>query len=120
MENTTADEFQSFKSKLLSLSETGREKLKNSVENAAEENQEQEYSVDMTPHKTERAFNRVYKSFRTPVLPRTDIYIEQITPYIKALLGQQITKLGRAKYSCLFGWIRICKKSRSFIWIQRS
>ena len=46
----------------------------------------------MTLHMRERAFNRVYKSFSLPELQRTDIYIKQITPYIKVW----------PKYSCLY------------------
>ena len=59
-------------------------------------------SIYMTLYMRERAFNRVYKSFSFPELQRTDIYIKQITPYIKALIEQQVVKLVWPKYGCLY------------------
>ena len=59
-------------------------------------------SIYMTLYMRERAFNRVYKSFSLPELQRTYIYIKQITPYIKALIEQQVVKLVWPKYSCLY------------------
>ena len=47
----------------------------------------------MILHMRERLFNRVYKSFSLPELQGTDIYIKQITPYIKVLIEQEVVKL---------------------------
>ena len=43
----------------------GQERLKDIVENEAEEEQEEEKGIDLTPHEHERALRRTYRSFVT-------------------------------------------------------
>ena len=91
----------------------GGEKLKDIVEDEAEkqheeqEEQEEQENIDLTPQEHEQAFKGAYRSFQSPGLPKTDVdtYIEKITPYMKALIDQQIRDMSSAKAQ-LCMWIK--------------
>ena len=86
------------------------EKLKDIVENG--EQQQDEDNVDLTPQEHKKALKGAYRSFRTPGLPRADLYtyIERITPHIKALIKQQVVmELGSAKVL-----LHMCKKEQKW------
>ena len=63
----------------------GQKRLKNIVEKEAEDKQQQEEDVDLTPHEHERALKGAYRRFTMPGLPKTDVdsYSDQAKPYIK-------------------------------------
>ena len=73
--------------------------LKDTVEKEAEEEQQQEENVDLTPHEHERALKGAYKSFVIPAAPKTDIgsYFDQTKPHIKTLIKNQLKEMGSAK-----------------------
>ena len=78
----------------------GRERLKDIVEKEAEEKQQQEEEgVDLTPHEHKRALKGAYRNFVIPGAPKTDIdsYFDQTKPHIKALIKNQLKKMGSAK-----------------------
>ena len=55
------------------------------TEKEAEDKQQQEEDVDLTPHEHERALKGAYWRFTMPGLPKTDVdsYSDQAKPYIK-------------------------------------
>ena len=65
--------------------EYGRERLKDIVGKEAEEDQQQEEDIDLTPHEHERVLKGAYRSFAIPYVPKTDIdsYFDQTKPNIK-------------------------------------
>ena len=77
----------------------GQERLKDIVENEAEEEQEEEEGIDLTPHEHERALRRTYRSFVIPGTRKTDIdsYFDQTKPHIKTLIENQLKEMGSAK-----------------------
>ena len=77
----------------------GQERLKDIMEKAAEEDQQQEEDIDLTPHEHERALKGAYRSFVIPGTPKTDIdsYFDQTRPHIKTLIENQLKEMGSAK-----------------------
>ena len=77
----------------------GQERLKDIMEKEAEEKQQQEEDVNLTPHEHERALKGAYRSFVIPGAPKTDIdsYFDQTKPHIKKLIKNQLTEMGFAK-----------------------
>ena len=84
-----------------------RERSKNIVEKEAEEGQQREEDVDLTPHKHERALKGAYRSFVIPGAPRTDIdsYFDQTKPHIKTLIKNQLKEMRSAKIIMTL-WVR--------------
>ena len=74
----------------------GQKRLKNVVENEAEDKQQED--VDLTPHEHERVLKGAYRSFLMPGLPKTDIdsYFNQAKPHIKTLIKNQLKEMGFA------------------------
>ena len=70
----------------------GQERLKDSVEKEAEEKQQQEEDIDLTPIEHERALKVAYTSFMIPGAPKTDIdsYFDQTRSHIKTLIKNQL------------------------------
>ena len=73
--------------------------LKGIVEKEAQEEQQQEEDVDLTPHEHERALKGAYRSFVIPGRPKTDVdsYFDQTKPHIKTLIESQLKEMGPAK-----------------------
>ena len=89
----------------------GGETLKDIVEDEAEkqheEDNEEQEKVDLTPQEHETALKGAYRSLQSPGLAKTDVdtYMEQITPYLKTLIKQQIREMGSAKVQ-LCMWVK--------------
>ena len=85
----------------------GQERLKDIMEKAAEEDQQQEEDIDLTPHEHERALKGAYRSFVIPGAPKTDIdsYFDQTKPHIKTLIKNQLKEMGSAKIIMTL-WVR--------------
>ena len=77
----------------------GQERLKDIMEKEAEEKQQQEEDVNLTPHEHERVLKGAYRSFVIPGAPKTDIdsYFDQIKPHIKTLIKNQLREMRPAK-----------------------
>ena len=77
----------------------GQERLKDIVEKEAEEEQQQEEGIDLTPHEHERALRGAYRSFVIPGTHKTDIdsYFDQPKPHIKTLTVNRLKEMGSAK-----------------------
>ena len=59
------------------------------MEKEAQEEQQQEEDIDLTPHGHERALKGAYRCFVIPGIPKTDIdsFFDQTKPHIKALIS---------------------------------
>ena len=73
--------------------------MKDIVGKEAEEEQQQEEDVDLTPNEHERALKGAYRSFVIPGVSKTDIdsYFDQTKPHIKTLIENQLKEMGPAK-----------------------
>ena len=82
----------------------------------AEEEQQQEEHVDLTPHEHERALKGAYRSFVIPGAPKTDIdsYFDQTKPHIKTLIKNQLKEMGSAKIIMTL-WVRWKKPIKQLI-----
>ena len=80
--------------------------LKGIVEKEAQEEQQQEEDVDLTPHEHERALKGAYRSFVIPGRPKTDIdsYFDQTKPHMKTLIKNQLKEMRPAKVNMTL-WI---------------
>ena len=80
------------------------------MEKEAQEEQQQEEDIDLTPHGHERALKGAYRCFVIPGIPKTDIdsFFDQTKPHIKTLIKNQLTEMGSAKIIITL-WVR-CKK----------
>ena len=87
----------------------GQERLKDIVEEEAEEGQQQEEKegVDLTLHEHENAFKGAYKRFVIPgaIKTDTDSYFDSTKPYIKTLIKNQLKEIGCAKIIMTL-WVR--------------
>ena len=81
--------------------------LKDIVQKEAEEEQQQEEHVDLTPYEQKRALKGAYRSFAVPDVPKTDIdsYFDQTKPHIKTLIENQLKGMGPAKIIMTL-WVR--------------
>ena len=81
------------------LYDGAKKTLKNIVEKEVEEEQQQKEDVDLTPPEHERASKGAYRSFMIPGRPKIDVdsYFDQAKPHIKALIENQLKKMGSAK-----------------------
>ena len=91
--------FSRAKNSILGLHDGPKNTLKEIVEKEAEEGQQQEEDVDLTPHEHERALKGAYRSFTMPGKPMTDVdsYFDQAEPHIKTLIENQLNEMGSAK-----------------------
>ena len=85
--------------------------MKDIVGKEAEEEQQQEEDVDLTPNEHERALKGAYRSFVIPGVPKTDIdcYFDQTKPHIKTLIKNQLKEMGSAKIIMTL-WVRWKKR----------
>ena len=95
------------KNSILGLYDGAKKTLKDIVQKEAEEEQQQEEHVDLTPYKQKRALKGAYRSFAVPGVPMTDIdsYFDQTKPHIKTLIENQLKEMGPAKIIMTL-WVR--------------
>ena len=84
------------KNNVMSLYDGAKETLKGIVEREAEEGQQQEEYVDLTPHEHERALKGAYRRFVMSGKPKTDVdsYFYQARPQMKTLIENQLKEMG--------------------------
>ena len=97
--STVSKAFSSAKNSILGLYDGAKKTLKDIVGKEAEEEQQQEEDVDLTPNEHERALKGAYRSFVIPGVSKTDIdsYFDQTKPHIKTLIENQLKEMGPAK-----------------------
>ena len=100
IKNAASKAFSKVKNSMLELHDSTKKTLKDYVEGEArKENQEEEEDVGLTPHECERALKGAYRSFMISGTPKKDIdsCIDQTKPHIKALIENQLKKMGSTK-----------------------
>ena len=99
IKNAVKKTFLRTKNSILGLYDGAKKILKSTVEKEAEEEQQQEEYVDLTPHEHERALKGACRRFVIPGRPKTDVdsYFDQTKPRIKALIEDQLKEMVSTK-----------------------
>ena len=115
IKNVVSKAFSRAKNSILGLYDHAKKTLKDIVEKEAEEEQQQEKDVDLTPYEHERALKGAYRSFVIPGRPKTDTdsYFDQTKPRIKKLIEKQLREMGSAKIIMTL-WV-VWKKPRKLL-----
>ena len=97
--NAVSKAFSRVKNSILGLYDGAKNTLKDIAEKEAEEEQQREEDVDLTPHEHEIALKGAYRCFVIPGVRKTDIdsYFDQTKPHIKTLIKNQLKEMGPAK-----------------------